>query len=299
MFFRNLTSFSLKPGLVLEELRDQLAGGQFKPCAPSEPMSRGWVSPRNDGSLVYALNQQWLVALTVEQRLLPAAVINQTVRERAEALAEENGYKPGRKQLRELKERVIAELLPKAFTKRTTTYAWIDPINRYLVINSASASQVDAVIEHLRQSLDTFPISHIQTEQSPVSAMTNWLAGGEAPAGFTIDRDCELKSVSEEKAAVRYMRHSLEGEDIKEHIVAGKLPSHLALTWNDRISFVLSAHMQLKRIAFLDLVLQEQEQEAGNAEEQFDVDFTLMTGELSRLLPALIAALGGEVSTTE
>ena len=126
-----------------------------------------------------------------------------------------------------------------------------------------------------------------------------WLASGEAPDGFTIDRDCELKSVGEEKATVRYVRHPLGDEvhdEIKSHLAAGKLPTKLALTWDDRVSFVLTDALHIKRIAFLDIVKEQAEQDGETTmEEQFYADFALMTGELSRTIKQVINALGGEL----
>jgi recombination associated protein RdgC len=138
----------------------------------------------------------------------------------------------------------------------------------------------------------------LHTEVSPQAAMADWLAGGDAPAGFTIDRDCELKAAGEEKAAVRYVRHPLGDEisgEIKAHLASGKMPTKLALTWDDRISFVLGEKLEIKRLAFLDILKEEAEKSAEHADEQFDADFALMTGELSRFLPQLVNALGGEV----
>ena len=126
--------------------------------------------------------------------------------------------------------------------------------------------------------------------------MADWLASGEGPACFTIDRDCELKAVGEEKAAVRYVRHPLEGSDIKDHLAGGKLPTRLALSWNDRISFILTEKLEIKRLTFLDLLKEEAEKNAEVAAEQFDADFALMTGELARFLPDLMEALGGEIA---
>ena len=127
--------------------------------------------------------------------------------------------------------------------------------------------------------------------------MADWLAGGEAPFGFTIDRDCELKSVAEEKAAVAYKRHPLEGDvadEVKSHLAGGKMPTRLALTWDERISFVLTEKLEIKRLAFLDILKEEAEKSAECADEQFDADFALMTGELVRFIPQLVEALGGE-----
>ncbi len=297
MWFKNLQLYRLPApwNIDLAKLEEQLARGPFVKCPSNQPLSRGWVAPRRDGALVFALGRQWLLALSVEQRLLPSSVVNDEVRERAEAMEAQQGYAPGRKQLKELRERVTEELMPRAFTRRRRTLVWIDPQNGWLCVDASSPAKADEVIEHLRHCLDDFPLTLLHTQLSPTSAMADWLAGGDAPAGFTIDRDCELKAAGEEKAAVRYVRHPLEGDEIKAHLAGGKLPTRLALTWDNRISFILSEKLEIKRLAFLDLLKEAAEKSAEHADEQFDADFALMTGELSRFLPQLVEALGGEV----
>ena len=301
MFFRNLQIYRLPSAwqIDLAKLDEQLARGTFARCASHEPMSRGWVPPRKDGTLIYSNNRQWLIALTVEQRLLPAGVVNDEVRIRAEKLSEERGYPPGRKALRELKELVTEELMPRAFTRKRITPVWIDPQNGWLIVDAGSQAKAEEVIEHLRFCLDEFPLQLLHTQVSPQAAMSDWLASGEAPAGFTIDRDCELVAISEEKSAVRYVRHPLGdevGSEIKAHLAAGQRPTRLALTWDERISFVLTDKLEIKRLTFLDLLKEEAAVSAKNADEQFDADFSLMTGELVRFLAALTEALGGEKS---
>lgn len=302
--FKNIIAFRLPTPWEIDQatLEEQLARGEFTRCPSNQPMSRGWVAPRKDGALIYSNNGQWLIALSVEQRLLPSSVVNETAKERAEQIADQQGYPPGRKQMREIKERVVEELMPRAFTKTRTTHVWIDPKDGWFVVNAGSASRADEVIEHLRHCLDAFPLLPLRTSLSPSSAMADWLAGGDAPAGFTIDRECELRSLAEEKAAVAYKRHPLEGdvaEEVKSHLSAGKLPTRLALTWDDRISFVLTEKMEVKRLTYLDILIEESERGVEHAEEQFDADFALMTGEFKRFLPSLIDALGGEQVETD
>ena len=298
MWFRNLQLYRLPTpwAIDLASLEEQMARGPFVKCPSNQPLSRGWVSPSRDGALVFALDRQWLLALAVEQRLLPASVVIEEVRERAEAIEVQQGYAPGRKQLKELRERVTEELMPRAFTRRRSTFVWIDPQNGWLCVDASSPARAEEVIEHLRHCLDEFPLALLHTQVSPASAMADWLAGGDAPAGFTIDRDCELMASGDEKSAVRYVRHPLEGDEIKAHLASGKLPTRLALTWDDRISFVLTEKLEIKRLAFLDLLKEQAERSAEHADEQFDADFALMTGELSRFLPQLVEALGGEVA---
>lgn len=296
MWFRNLQLYRLPApwNITLEQLETQLQRGVFQRCPSHEPMSRGWVSPRGDGALVYAQNRQWLLTLCTEQRLLPSAVIAEVASERAAEMAAQSGFPPGRKQLRELRERVTEELMPKAFTRKHKTQIWIDSQQGWLGVDASSPAKAEEVLEHLRWSLDEFPLALLHTGRSPTSAMADWLAAGEAPVNFSVDRDCELKSVSEEKAAVRYVRHPLEGDEIRAHLTAGKVPTRLALTWNDRISFILTEKLEIKRLAFLDLLKEEAEKNIENADEQFDADFALMSGEFGRFLPELIEALGGE-----
>lgn len=298
MWFKNLQLYRLPPcwPIGIDAMRTQLERGVFVKCSANQPISRGWVSPRKDGDLVFSIGQShWLIALKVQEKLLPSSVINDEVRERAEAITEEYGYTPGRKQLRELKERVTEELMPRAFTRSRTTFVWIDPYDGWFGVDASSQGKVEEVIEHLRICLDAFPLKPLRTELSPVAAMADWLAAGEAPAGFTIDRDCELEAVGEERAKVSYKHHPLEGEQVREHLATGKLPTKLALTWDDRISFVLTEKIEIKRLAFLDLLKEQAEKNAEHADEQFDADFALMTGEFARFIPAVIEALGGEL----
>lgn len=298
MWFKNLLLYRLPANwsIGIENLRQQLGRGPFFKCPSNQPLSRGWVSPCKDGDLVFALGQgHWLIALRVEERLLPSSVINDEVRERADAMEAQQGYAPGRKQLKELRERVTEELMPRAFTRSRKTFVWINQQDGWFAVDAGSHGKAEEVIEHLRHCLDDFPLKALNTNLSPISAMADWLAGGEAPAGFSIDQDCELKAVGEEKATVKYTRHHLEGEETKAHLAAGKLPTRLALTWDDRISFILTEKLEVKRLVFLDILKDQAEQNAETAAEQFDADFSLMTGELSRFIPRLVDVLGGEV----
>jgi len=299
MWFKNLQIYRLPAAwdVTAEAVEERLATKRFVPCGSQDPESRGWVSPTGDEFLVHRVGGQWLIALGIEHKLLPSSVVKQEAEERAEDIAARQGYKPGRKQLKELREQVMQELLPRAFSRRRKVYAWIDPVGGWLGVDASSQARAEDVLEALRQSLDTLPLGLLRTELSPASAMADWLAGGEAPAGFTIDQDCELRSVSEDKAAVRYVRHPLEGDEVRNHLEAGKLPTRLALTFDDRVSFVLSEKLEIKRIDFLDVVKERlDEQGAEDARALFDAGFALMTGELGRLLPALIEALGGELN---
>lgn len=297
MWFKNLQLYRLPThwAMTSEQLEAALAAQAFAPCTSLDLQSQGWVSPRDNGMLVHGVNRQLLLALGTEKKLLPATVINQVVKARAVEIEEQQGFKPGRKQLRELKEQVTDELLPRAFSIRSTTRVWIDPVNGWLAVDAASAARADDVLKLLLKSVDRLPLDTLRTVHSPVAAMTDWLAADEAPGGFTVDQDTELRAGGDSKATVRYVRHTIEADDVRRHIAAGKQCTRLAMTWADRISFVLTESLTLKRIAPLDVLKENAETSSRNDDERFDADMLLMTGELSRLLADLVQALGGEL----
>ncbi len=300
MWFKNLQVFRLTTPwkITAEELHTQLSRISFSQCASNEMQSQGWASPRNNDQLVHSVNQQFLISLATEKKLLPSSVINQVTKARALEIEEEQGFAPGRKAMKDLKERVTEELLPRAFGVKRNTNVWIDPVNRWLVIDASSPSKADEVIKLLLKCCDKLPLEGLRTKTSPQAAMTGWLAGNEAPKGFTIDQDTELKSSTEDKATVRYVRYTLEPDDIQKHITAGKQCTKLALTWDDKVSFVLTDTLTIKRIKPLD-VLDESKDKGSNEEERFDADFVLMTAELASLLSDVVFALDGEMESAQ
>lgn len=296
MWFRNLQVYRLADAWPADPaaLDAALAGRPLQPCGQFDMLSLGWVWPRGEERFVHVVNRQILLALGAEQKLLPTAIVNQVAAARAAEIAARQGYAVGRKQLRDIRDSVHSELLPRAFSRRRTTWAWADPIDRWLVVDAASPAKADELLEALGKTLGAAVVRPLDVLRAASSAMTEWVASGEAPAGFTLDRDLELRAADAGKATVRYVRHTLEGKEIREHIAAGKLVTRLGMTWRDRISFVLTEATQIKRLAFLDILKENAEQQAENADEQFDLDFAVMSGELARLLADLVAALGGE-----
>ncbi|WP_157266469.1 recombination-associated protein RdgC [Azohydromonas aeria] len=297
--FKTLTLLRIAPTWQPDAAATEsaLAREPFTPCAPTQPLSTGWVPPRGTphAPLLEVVGGHWLLALMAEKRLLPASVVKDRVEAIAAAIEQERGYKPGKKECKELVEQATHELLPMAFTKRSRTQVWIDPRAGLLAID-ASAKQADAVVSMLVKALDCFAVKPIVTQQSAAGCMAAWLAEGEAPAGFYLDRECEVRAADETKATVRYAKHALDTDEVKQHIAAGKRPTRLALSWNERVAFVLTDALLLKKLQFLDTALEGRN--VVDEDESFDADAAIATGELSRLIPELLDALGGEPQTS-
>jgi recombination associated protein RdgC len=278
----------------VEELTRQLAVHSFVPASSNELLRVGWAPPRAGGDLVHVVGGQYLLKLQSEKKLLPTSVINQVAAARAAEMEEAQGFMPGKKAMKELKERVADELLPRAFSIAGTTAVWIDPVNGWLVVDAASPSKADNVIKLLLKSVDKLPLESLRVHRSPVGVMTEWLQSDDAPAGFTVDQDATLRATGESKAQVQYKRHTLEAEELRRHIAAGKQCTRLAMTWDSKISFVLDESLAIKSVKLLDVLTEDVHGTSRNAEERFDGDFALMAGELAKLLADLVDALGGE-----
>lgn len=295
MWFKNLKLYRLAPNIEIKasELEESLEKMLFKPGSSQDMQVSGWLPPRDDAGLVYVSNKQILLRLHTEKKLLPTTVINQAAKAHAIKVEEQQGYKPGRKQMKEIKEQMTMELLPKAFVIAHDTYVWLDPVNKWLAIDAAAVAKCDEVMGILAKSLSPFPVQALHVEHSPASAMTQWLAEDEGPSGFTIDQDTELKATNESRATVRYVRQSIDPEEVQKHIKSGKQCTRLALTWNDKVSFVLTDNLDIKKLAPLDVLKEHQEAQAANEAELFEADFALMAGELNNMLADLMPALGG------
>jgi len=300
--FKNLMLYRLGPGWPASaaQLEEALAREPFAECGATQQKSTGWVPPRGaeHGALVEAVGGQWIARLAIETKAVPSDAVRRKVQEAVAQIEKTSGRKPGKKELRDLRDDALLALLPQAFARRSQVTLWLDPAQRLLVLDAGSQGKADELIASLvRVAGQGFAIHLLQTAHSPQAAMAGWLAAqsaDELPATLHVERECELKGSGEEPAVVKFSRHDLATDEVRQHIAEGKLPTRLALGWQGRVGFVLTQALQLKKIAFQEGVFEERVAPAS-ADERFDADVALATGELSGLIVDLLAALGGEV----
>jgi recombination associated protein RdgC len=306
--FKNACFFRIADDFVLPDLaafERVLHKARFVPTGPTQSESSGWVAPRGNKSKVLAemVGGHLLLKQCTEKRAVPSSAVKSAVEEKIERYKQETGNERVPSKLKkEFKEQVLLDLLPRAFTKRITTLLWLDPRAKLLVVDAGSLGAADRIVSSLLAALLDVPgagpaldLQLVQTQTSPSASMAHWLSTREAPWRFTVDRDCELKAADEQKSTVRYARHTLDIDEVAQHIAAGKVPTQLAMTWNDRVSFVLSEAGQVRRLKMLDVVVKEGKDRAGKDDEGFDTNAAILTGELSALIPDLVEALGGEL----
>jgi recombination associated protein RdgC len=301
--FKNLMIYRLVSGwpTSVEPLEEALGTAQFVECGASQEKSVGWVEPRGHahGPMVEVVGGQWLLKLMMEVKVVPGSVVKRKVQDQLDHIEATTGRKPGKKEKRDISEDARLALLPMAFSKQSSVQVWVDPQSGFLLTDAGSSAKADEVMTWLIKAVDGLVVQLVNTQTSPASAMALWLSTKEAPPDFSVDRECELKAADESRAVVRYTRHALDTEEVTQHIAMGKMPTRLALTWSDRVSFVLTEAMQLKKLAFLESVFEGAATSPGDGkDDNFDADVAIATGELRKLIPDLIEALGGESLTT-
>lgn len=294
--FKNATIYRISNVPEHEVIEAALGKDAFVACGPSQERSLGWVPPRSEhGAFVESVGGQWIARLLIETKSVPGSVLAERAKEKAQRVEQLTGRKPGKKEMREIKEDIRHELLPDAFPKRAAVTIWIEPLFGLLVIDTASQNVADTVATCLVKSVDGLALALVNTHVSPLAIMASWLLDGDKldahdRFGFDVGSSCELKAGDESKAVVRYQRHSLDTDDVKQHINQGKLPVRLELIYDDRVAFVLDDGGRLRKLQFLDVAFEGKDDMA----DAFDADTAILTGELSKVIDALIDALGGE-----
>lgn len=301
MWFKNLQLFRFTRPFEHDaaSLESMMSHFIFAPCGNQDMSKFGWISPlgRHAEVYVHEAQGQLLLCAQKEEKLLPAAVIKDALDEKVEALEAEQKRALKKKEKEALKEEILHTLLPRAFSRVSQTYLWINPEEGYLAVDASSAKKADDVLALLRRCTGSLPVVPYALQNPPEITMTEWLNTGALPADFTLEDEAELRSALEHGGIIRCKEQDLVSDEIKAHLLADKFVTKLALNWSETVSFVLGDDMSIKRLKFSEELREQNDDVLSESEAaRRDADFALMTGELGKFIPELIAALGGEKS---
>ena len=290
--FTSITIFQVQAGMPssASELEGVLKDHPFRPTGPTQDLSVGWVPPREEnGALVESINGQWIANMAMETRSVPSSAINDLVDERATAIEEQTGRKPGKKERKNLKEECLLELLPKAFPKKSRTVIWLNKDKNWLIINSTSSSKTDQIITQLVRLLPNFTCSRVNTVASPLACMAAWLEQKDAPGSLDFGNTLEMKAQDDTKASVKFGSHYLLGDEVSQHLAIGKMPVRMGLVWDGKVNFTLDGEMRLTKLKFAI-----EKEPSDESADFFDGSVAIETGELTILIEGLLESLGGQ-----
>lgn len=298
MWFINAISYQFtKPfNVTVEQIQSDLEQHLFAPCGSMDLKKQGWASAiPGTTSLVHAAGDNALICLKTEEKILPSSVINKELNEKIQLLEVERGQKVGRSERMTLKEEIIQQLLPKAFTKDSLLFAYIDYKGQRIIVNASSSNKAETLLAFLRQSLGSLPVLPFKPETDLLTTLTDWVKNNSIPSPFALSHNISLKALDEEASQAKLKNLDLTEEEVQLHISNGKYVERVSLCWDRKISFDLTDEGHLKQIKFLD-VIKEQNDDINNDDglAKFDADFALMAGELNQLLNNLAVEYGSE-----
>ena len=294
--FKNARAYRLNTPFELDQLalHERLSEKVFRGCGPLEAATMGWAPPLGPQAelLVHAANGCLLVAARRQERLLPASVVGEAVAERVAELEQAEGRDVPRRERSQLREALLAEMLPQAFTRSRVVLALIDPQAGRVVVDAASDKLAEEVLSLLRQSLGSLPATPL-TAAAASERLTAWVLSGEPPSGLALEDQCELRDPAEKGSVVRCRGVDLGSPEVRAHIDTGMRVAAVGLDWQDGLSLVLADDLSLKRLRFADELL---EQAMDGAEDEdpalrFEAEMTIMTEQLRGLLSCLEDAL--------
>ena len=294
MFFSNLSFFCFSSATAkkFNQIEELLAEHPLKPVGVLELRSSGFVPPmgRDSTAFSHRIAQSVWITQGSEQRLLPAAVVNEALNKKMVEIETAQARPLGGKARRQLKEDMIHEMLPKAFVRPARLNACVNVQAGFIAIDSSSRKVAEAFISDVRTAMGSFPALAINAEVSVRNQLTAWLSGTALPEGFELGSECELRDPVDQGAIIKCQRQQLQSEEIQKHLEAGKQVARLALTFNDRISFVIGDDLVIRKLKFLDGAVGELEGDnADSVAAELDARFALFSGELAELYKALAA----------
>lgn len=296
---KSFIAFSINSADVNKEsLEASLSASPFQPCTSYQTASMGWLSQGLDKFYTRNLGDFVKFTFCIEKRSVPSSVSKAEIEHEVKRFFDRTGSKPNKEERRQIKDEVMVRLLPRAFPKRNIVDIWIDFSRNLFMVGASSYSVTDEVIAFLKSNVRGFDsVSLIQTNVSPAVGMKNWIMD-DAPDGFTVDDQCELVMPTENKPTVKFVRHFLDGKDVKDHIVSGKMPVSLSMTYNDTVSFTLTDKLIIKGIKPLDKIsesLLDVDPEDEIAMQ--DAEFLIMASACGDTITNLISCLGDSVSS--
>lgn len=292
MWFKQVTPFRVFELPEKRYLDESLGNSWFTEPQGLDWFSEGFTHPNAFTDLaVFEAQKTMLISLMREEKVLPSAAIKHKLDEQVVKIQTAEGRNVGRKEKQELREAIIDNLLPKALTKSSRTNGLLD--TGWLWVDTASRHKAENLLTKLREALGGLPAQQPVARQSPASLMTNWLLHGEAQGRFVLDSDVTLVGVGDVAPKVKISRKDLTAEDVVQHAKNGMAVTELGLVWNNRVAFILTQDLTLKRIKWLDVVQEEAQDNCDDAQSQAYATQLLMTAALSMIFSELVELLGG------
>lgn len=229
----------------LEELAfTEIGSAEYSRCgfvpAPGSP----------DGDLVTVLARGYAFALRYDEKIVPAVSVKAEVAKLAAAM----DPKPGRKQLREMRDEVFTAMVGRALHRTTVVPCFFDPVSKILIVCTVSQKLADLAMSNLVKvvgSIETTTIHIAELKNGLTTKLRDHIFTGENQFGaFDLGNSFCLK-LDGEKVTIVSSQDEEENGPLREALEAQLQVESIELV-HGLVSFKLSSDFVFRGIAFAE-----------------------------------------------
>ena len=275
------------------DLAQALEQAAFKPCNAYSEQSYGFEPPvgTQQRSLARRLSGADLVQLRHQTRVLPAAVVKESLAERIIEFTKRTSREPSRKEKRELKEETYGELLPKALLRSDWIKGFYLRDEKVLVLATPTAKIAEQFLNTLREALGSLQATPLVFKK-PTKTLLHDIFMGKSQSRFNLGRECRMKDPSEKGSNVSWLDMDLADSSVRKHVNDGLVLDRVGMQFDGIARLVLDEENVVRKLRFLGLeALDELEDE--DPLMRHDAEFTIEVGFANKFLEALKESLGG------
>jgi len=216
--------------------------------------------------------------MEVQEKILPASVINDHVNQRVAELLENEGVAVSKSQRKLIKEEVTDKLLSLAFVKKSHILGVIT--KQYLIVDTGSVNKATEFESLLRRTLGLLMVEPLSSKVIS-KHLTYWATGADMPGELEKTGWYMIQSASGHDKAVL----ASEEDDLIDHF---ELAENMAVTgmsvlYNDSLCFDIHDDFSVKKINYFI----KNEEEFDSEEAECDAQAELTVSELSGLFDYL------------
>lgn len=295
--FKNLIAYRFNKPFAVDAAALESAMEEFKftPCGSQDISKFGFTNAlgKHGRTLVHSVEGYHMVAVTKESKILPAAAVKEAVSAKIELIEQAEGRKLAKKEKDAIKDEVIQEMLPRAFTKQSVTRALIMPELNLILVDSSSYSKAEELLALLRKALGSLPVIPLSYKAPVEVTLTKWLLNTAAEWPFQMMYEAEIFGLEKSDGIARFKDQDLREDEVIAHIESGKQVHKLALNYGQSMSFIACSDGSLKRVKFAPEFMAANDEVGDDVVARLDADFILCAKELHGLMGALEFSLGG------
>ncbi|MCX8618301.1 recombination-associated protein RdgC [Gilliamella sp. B2923] len=290
LWFKNAIIYQLNSDSLLDKavIEKALKSAPFTPCGNLDTSKTGWVSPYNDNNnedYIVDMQGHLLLRIKKESKILPAPVIKQALLEKIDKQEQALSRKLTKNEKATLKDEVMIDLMPRAFSKYNHYWLWIDTHNKRIIIDCSSFKQAEDILAILRKQLGALALTPLSIDTPLEQVMTTWVKEKLNFAPFLLGDQAELKDPLEGNGIISCKNQDITSDEMLVHFESGKWISKIKIIDERGVNFIVNSDLTLKRIKFDSAILDENE-DIGSDEmdKRLEADFFIMANTLANTI---------------